>query len=683
MEIVEPFATWSLIQPTLYQQFQDSTVAFWWGERSTLLTTTFQTCVLLRCILLNFDPSHLNHSLHIKAIRIHEKNFRKIRQDYYQSVLKGYTNTTLAQKISPVQMVLVTGSSFPDATRENFVLQTFVQKSGVKQLLKFPNIILVPTLTLNFKTYDAISRSIVSDIVTSVILFVDVSLNLVSLGCVTCYNVSRVYIRVSDGFVYPIYPQPIPKNLMFSVNELQRYREKLNRNIHLKVGQNTKQCLTLKLYKKNTTREEENCEILEEFFRYINCSDKTFCRYFLQYNLGITTMTPAVALNEFVSPQVIPFGQNETDFLFQVLLPKKHYYVNANVAAFFGPFTTSVWICTSVSILVISILFVKLDGTTVFKAFFRLLSILLEQFGSKLKMARFWGKVILIFWVFFGIVLRNLYSSSIYSRMAAGMGRRDFPTSMSDLLKWDNFDLIAPDSFQEECKEFLGFRGGHHNGKEASQFIANFTTNIFYKSTFLIGGLTKETLLNLSKGMTVQVRRHYEGTTKQQIDMVPINFSKTKDTNKTFAQFAVMCEQDCESHWNTAFLGQKRFDRIIPDQRPFFKSIKFWFHSLNHFATFEFPTFLGWFVQSGLHRLSTDRYRKLQNIKSIKVSKNFGMSGMSSGSLFSYVFLADNVKVGDPQTPAKIAAFVGTFTIVGCMILVALAVLVFEVLIEL
>ncbi|CAL8127817.1 unnamed protein product [Orchesella dallaii] len=90
---------------------------------------------------------------------------------------------------------------------------------------------------------------------------------------------------------------------------------------------------------------------------------------------------------------------------------------------------------------------------------------------------------------------------------------------------------------------------------------------------------------------------------------------------------------------------------------------------------------IGRFVQSGLHERSLEHLKKLttlENWQSINSRDSF--ADMSTGSLFSYLFMIERKKVlDDEEKPTKLSAFRGTIILTGIMLYVALFILIFEI----
>ncbi|CAL8131079.1 unnamed protein product [Orchesella dallaii] len=661
-------------QNTLIQHYHQSTVEFWWEEKTTTTLNLLHQCILLHCILLNFESAWLRTQIQKKLRKADEK---LIRRGIYELVLVGNAKVTLRQRLSPSQLLLIADSTFPKQNSQIYFQTALVERAN-NDLMSLPETIISGVDTAILKTADPLSRSIVSVFTTAIIIFVDLKENSIFLACFSCHRHTALYKHVPDSIAYPASVKEIPKWSIKSLNTLKKYRENLHSNLNFKMENSKQNCYKINSYQIVPKYEGEACETYEMYFRYINCSNFEDCTYFNVYKLGLSPLTPTEMLLRFGTPQAIPYGQNESDFTFQVLLPKA-YFLDTKLSAFLFPFNDFVWISLFVVAIAFLIWLIFVERRNVLDTFLWLFAVLMENDGHMLKMQRFWGKVFLLYWIFGGILLRNFYNSSLYSLMTAEQEREDFPQNINELLngKYD-MPLIAAGSFRIQGLLFLKDYPKIPL-KNVEPKIAKMFSNIYHRSTFISGGLNHNSLQDVANGKEIGVSVYFKDPAKCNIALHALHWSKRNDTNYTFTKFAVMCEGDCESNWNTALFGQTKFDRIVPKQRPFFKSVRFWFYGKNRFATSGFQRFFGGFVQSGLHPLSASRYRKLQRIIVIRRLENYNTMGISNGSLFSYVFLRKGIDKSNEERSATVTAFLGTFVNTGAMLGFAAMVLLLEI----
>ncbi|CAL8143276.1 unnamed protein product [Orchesella dallaii] len=670
-------ATFSQTQTLLLRHYRESTVEFWWEEKTDLALSFLHHCIILECILLNFDSLRLH-----LAIQNRSKNKPEltIRKEVCEHVLVANARVTFRQRFAKFQFLLVADSNFPNPNSTSPLSQTYITERANKDLMRLPEAIVIGTDIRILKLVDPASRSIISMVTTSIIIFVEFSTNSVRIGCFSCHDHNHLYKHNWDSIVYPVDVMDIPKTSISSLRNVKKYWQQLHGYLHFQKENGIQNCLKINSYKITSKYEGEACETYELFFRYSNCSNFELCIYFKVYKLGLSPLTPSYVLVEHRLPQVIAYGQNESEFTFQVLLPKAHFF-DTNLSAFLMPFNDMVWICMIVAIVTILNWLIFIEKWNAMEALFWVFSVIMENDVDLLRKARFGGKIFLLQWILGGILLRNFYNSSLYSLMTAEHERKDFPRDIDELLNnYSDLVLIGTESFLSESRLFLQ-NTSKLVIKSLSPEIANLTSTVFHKSVFINGGLNHNNLQNVANGKEIAVTSFSKDSTKIDSKIYLLTWSKKMDTNQTYTKFAVMCEGDCESNWNAALFGQTGFDRIVPkQQRPFFKSIRFWFYGKNRFATSQFEKFFRGFVESGLFKLSTSRYRKLQRINVIRGQDGFQAMGISNGSLFSYVFLAQGIDEINEIKPAKIPAFVGTFLITGGMLGLATAVLVLEIL---
>jgi len=129
---------------------------------------------------------------------------------------------------------------------------------------------------------------------------------------------------------------------------------------------------------------------------------------------------------------------------------------------------------------------------------------------------------------------------------------------------------------------------------------------------------------------------------------------------REFVKFGVVCKVECRSNW---ILGSERGNQLhkcIPRQNPFFTTSEFWSMIRPSFAAHFWPSFLGMYVQSGLHDFLNKTFSMWNQFKFQKTLRNHG-SGLSNGSLFSYIFLAKRETVmEDFIQSTNISTFRGT-----------------------
>ncbi|CAL8129010.1 unnamed protein product [Orchesella dallaii] len=228
---------------------------------------------------------------------------------------------------------------------------------------------------------------------------------------------------------------------------------------------------------------------------------------------------------------------------------------------------------------------------------------------------------------------------------------------MEEVLNQEDFYLLSPISLGETI-----FRSrGRNQGKQLPKKFANFCMSILLRMNLMVFGSYTTTLINITQGkrLYIMAPKTYQNSLTSSVTDVHF-FGKYEE--QIFSKFAIICEGDCENKWNVALIGQTRFYRVVPKQRPFLRSFEFWTLVHPNFATFSFSKFFGAFVQSGLYQRTLSRSTMVLQRKYMQSLQLFDME---KGNFFSYVFLSDRRDgiFKEEITPCKLSAFTGTFII--------------------
>ncbi|CAL8130393.1 unnamed protein product [Orchesella dallaii] len=152
-----------------------------------------------------------------------------------------------------------------------------------------------------------------------------------------------------------------------------------------------------------------------------------------------------------------------------------------------------------------------------------------------------------------------------------------------------------------------------------------------------------------------------------------------KSASKTFSQLALACKGTCMNEENGALFGQTRFNMIIPKQDPFYQSFEFWNEIQVSISTVRYHKFFGQLVQSRVYDWILCQQAKLQRFMGIRDLNEFVKGIKNNGSLFSFVFMADeNQEYKNEERPTTLKALTGTFFITVVMICVSVLIALVE-----
>ncbi|CAL8128321.1 unnamed protein product [Orchesella dallaii] len=498
-----------------------------------------------------------------------------------------------------------------------------------------------------------------------------------SVGCFTCEpSFSKDWRRASE---YQITLETPPKEFEAFKNLLQ-FWEELHSTLNLEHLEVTN-CRTLPEISSRTNFDHNLCEIYEEYFKYINCSDFMECVWFHVNNLGFRKSSiKADGLLLHFNAKIFPYGLEQIDYTLQMLFPKVQFF-DANLTALLTPFTLNIWTFTLATIAIIAAWLVFVDSDTTFSSLFQIYSIVVSQDAGNIRGNQPGRTLIIMIWIFSAFLLREAYNSSLYSFMTAEKGSKSFPKSIEELLDRNDFHLILPLSFHDEVM-FVLYRW---NIDELPISIATFYMKILMRGSFMKRSFYKETLETVSRGGSCDMLQ-YPNSVNQSYkvtDWLDSLFG-LRSVNVTTKKFAVLCEGQCDTQWNIALIGKPDLEHIKPTQNPFFRSFKFWTIGYPSFLSFRFTKFLNPFVESGIHELVMSRYSLLEKVNLIKTSQNMVQLRMKCNfSIVSYALFANGHRDLDneiQEKPTKIKALTGTFLVTGVMIGIALALVMFELL---
>ncbi|CAL8128807.1 unnamed protein product [Orchesella dallaii] len=658
--------TWSELQTPLIKHFRHSTVEFIWEDNNPLTTNIFFKCILLQCIVLNFDAVQLEHVVSLEEDWILARS--------YDHILKTNARLLTAQRYSSYDHCLISDSMFPPQKKER---HRALQLSYYASNKLIPTVILV---TINRLIYQNLQppELVVPAFSSTILIFVNLEENLVAVGCFICHDRLHLQNRIRKpnrkwlNTVYPITLEKLTRQSTISFRNLTGFWKKLHSKFQLGSAFDMKNwletCRTFKNYKEIKVRHSGICEMQQTFFSLVNCSDIFSC-----VNFHSVRLAPLTAIKHYSA--LFPFGSSDVEYKFQVLFPKKDFF-DSNFTAFCTPFSVTVWSFTISAIFAMLLFVRKSFKRNLFHTVFCQLSILLGQNcdEGQLNRSRLRVKALMLLWILCVDSLHNFYNSSLYSFMAAERMPNDFPRNMNVVLDTKDYELILPPRLRMELSLLVR--------RKLPGPIAKFYLRILQKASYMRTMVLDhqiKTLWNASIGIPTQIKYFPPTCDEHLITPAECISDKLIDGLKMFTKFAVACRLDCDKDWNLAFLGQNKMHRITLNTMSFFRSSQFWFRGSYGFANLRFPSFLAVYVQSGIYEIEVSRFKLLGHIK-ILHNLNVGRKlGMSNGSLFSYVWLGGKGKKEESEEKStKVTAFSGTFIVTGCMLALALVGFIFE-----
>ncbi|CAL8132774.1 unnamed protein product [Orchesella dallaii] len=669
--------TWTGVETILINHFRDSTTEFVWEEQSKVARMAFTKCIILQCVILNFDWLKLQQSVQTATPKPFKRNPSKATYEY---ILEANARILSSKKYSISDIFLISDSTFashlwnriPQITTTNFE-----KKHG----RKYPSVI-----ALNGR-YNQTQHSlddndilyITPSFSSQILLFVSIEENDVRMGIVSSLCAGR-YCRNFNGILFELRFHRIPNVPKVSMKHIQDYWERIHSNTIYKTNvTNTNRCMSLFSLKISKTKSLFlECEIYEMYFEYVNCTGFGDCHYIIHH--GKLSL-----ISNFISDippysYMFPFTQYSVDYTFEVLLPRTHFF-DANLTAFLSPFTYQIWLCMVTAILSVSIWLIFARKQCFQEVALWQFSSILEQDGNGLvnkKVLK--GFTLTTLWCFLLFSMRQFYCSSLYSFMTAKMDPKNFPKSIADLKNRSDFDLVFPFDVVHTMTNI---------GKEPklSRKLVDTYLYLFSKAfitTARFNGITSvaETLLNISEAKDIRVRT-YEETAYQDTQFLhDIIFEATfnMEPNKVvnLRKFVSICQFDCVA--TMELFGKPRFIRKPFKPESLLRLVKFWIQFEPNIATFRFSRFLSSVVQAGLHDFANNHYEKFERLKLLD-----SIGELRKGELnrrkgfFSLTFLGGNANVNNQEISGDLHAFGGVFIVSALVLTLAMFVFMLEV----
>ncbi|CAL8092247.1 unnamed protein product [Orchesella dallaii] len=610
----------------------------------------------------------LQNSTHSK------RSAKPIQQQAYEHILEENAQVISHQRYSSSRhLLLIWDSTFPKSNWESRALQTVLAWEQHKPF-KIPTVMLLATTYHLMETYDGAVNSIFTKALLIFIIMDDNDKSSVRIGCFACGEsvMSLPHYITGETEVYEIVFQNVSNESMSSLKHLMLFWENLHSNLYFgsqdPISTNTNPLYAV--YSKKT------CKLYETYCLHKNFTDNGPCVSYHINGVRLFQQTP-LEIPHF-GQKIFSYGQKEIDFTFQVIIPKRRV-LEGQLGAFLIPFQGTVWLCTLFIMAIISIWLIWVEKQCVDEVFIWQLSIPLEQDGGEFSGIRIQGKVITMTWIFCAILIRQFYNSSLYSFMTAEPKPTDLPQTMDEVFYRMDFDILIPSSFIRDLYTIFQM----DEDSTLSPQLTKLYLKIIHKSYFMKGWLHIPTLLNASNAKFAEIWQFPSpripfNTSKE---IAEFAFSNRKNGKRKFSKFCVMCEENCEDKWNTAFFGQIKLHRIVPKQRPFFRTTQFWILNHPNFATGGLSDFLGRIVQSGIHEFDMNNFTMLEHVQLLQSLNKFRQLGYSNGSLFSYVFLAEKKEMHSAEkeiSATNISALTGTFIIAAIMMGIAIIALLVE-----
>ncbi|CAL8127832.1 unnamed protein product [Orchesella dallaii] len=614
------------ITATLLNNFVGSTVEFLWEEYNQVTLSGLSQCIILSCILLNFNSFLLEHQLQNKTIG--NKNLQD-RTLAYEFILEAHVTIFKGQRLSPQEFLLFSDFTFPSVNRNAILNFAYGITGARRRHRKYPSVIISNTLNYPVKSVNPENWQISVFFSSPILLFVAQETGEIKIGYVPYTNFTVLKYTVQ------LLAMPITKSDSSSQFGLRLAWERLHSTTRMKslLGGPNLNCLRKRSSDSKPVLTYEACVFRESYCKHINCSTTKCCQIIHNF-LTKQLSTPS---KKHISYHIFPFVQNHIDFKIQILFPKENIF-DTNLTAFLYPFHFLVWLNCIIAMISVSAWLIVCERQVCNEILFWQPSTILEQDPYQLKKVGSRGTILVGLWLLSLFLIRQFYGSSLYSFMTTKNEPNDFPSDINETISRTDFDLLFFHDFK--TKLYLS-----NIARRLPRELFNFYLKILRRSYLIIykhgKDFESDTLRNLSNGRESLVYSDkYKSSYSNSTTIVDaMNLAAVERTEKyvKFDRFVVICEEGCME--NPGLLGQTRLIRKISNERPVLRSHQFWHQKEPSSESFRFAKFLGSFVESGLYELEVQRFKKLSQVRRLKRFESSKKRGLSNGSLFSYVFL--------------------------------------------
>ncbi|CAL8076240.1 unnamed protein product [Orchesella dallaii] len=186
-------------------------------------------------------------------------------------------------------------------------------------------------------------------------------------------------------------------------------------------------------------------------------------------------------------------------------------HVGNDLFLLLSPFKIYDWIVISASLICISLI-LKVTGYQ-HQVLFWIFASLLEQGDWINRYINWKNKHLVIFWLFTALIIRNIYTSDIYSCLTMKLDPTDMPKNMYDLLFNHNLPLLTGSAAKNLISDALN-RDGNFHGVETYRKIYN-SLNATLLSVMVLSD-PKEVLEGIGKGMPLEIRRSWNPELKME-----------------------------------------------------------------------------------------------------------------------------------------------------------------------
>jgi len=226
-----------------------------------------------------------------------------------RKVLESNAKATSAQRFSGAHLLFVSDSLVPPKTFGHRILQTTIYNGYIGPPIKMSTAIIIEQAEPFRNTIR--NNIAVDEMSTTLLIFVDLTLEAVSIGCFTCDEKLLIFnAKIWSLPAYPIKFENAPSFSMRSFQRLIQFWTHLHSKIPFGPEDKGRKCFSLLSYKIPPLFSDETSEAYELFFLYSNCSNFENCMKFYSSQKLLPLGSEWVYINVLIVSQVFPFGQN-------------------------------------------------------------------------------------------------------------------------------------------------------------------------------------------------------------------------------------------------------------------------------------------------------------------------------------------------------------------------------------
>ncbi|CAL8068414.1 unnamed protein product [Orchesella dallaii] len=284
----------------------------------------------------------------------------------------------------------------------------------------------------------------------------------------------------------------------------------------------------IRCFNRNDERDsEQNC--LYNILLHRNNCTVPDCKNLLKFSF---VHFPAVYILEGMVEfaYYFPFGTQFDSVKFIMILSTDDQRKASTFEGLFSTFSLSVWLYLFLAILLVSIALSKFTGTPYSLSSLWVVAILLENDGNLNEQSEWTMGHLLVFWLYGSLLIRNFYTSQMYSHLTTQPEPSDLPKSINEMFLNSSVMILADDNLatklSQQFKQITGLK--IVTSRKALQ------THGYFKRIRVMSTASKEFSLQIVKNASLSLPLSCEDFVEKHFEFKE-NSNRLCPTSKRFA----------------------------------------------------------------------------------------------------------------------------------------------------